>query len=189
MGATTETSVKYLAEARTSQFTVQVFAGGVLSAFGHSPTIVIRDFSAVVQLNSEDLTKSSLKVTINPESLAVRDEVPDKDRREIERTMKQEILETSAYPEIVYDCSNVAVSKTGEGQYSVTCNGDLTMQGITRSKSVSARVALGEDSLRAFGNFSILHSDYGLKLVTIAGGALKVKDELKFSFNILARKE
>lgn len=189
MGATTETSIKYVANTRASQFTVQVFAGGVLSAFGHSPTIVIHDFSAVVQLNMEDLSKSSLKVAINPESSAVRDDVSDKDRREIERTMKQEILETSKYPEIVYDCSSFAVSKSGEGQYSVTCNGDLTLHGITRSKSVAARVAVSEDSLRAFGNFSILQSDYGLKPITIAGGALKVKDELKFSFNILARKE
>jgi hypothetical protein len=37
--------------------------------------------------------------------------------------------------------------------------------------------------------FSILQSDHGLKLASVAGGALKVKDELKFSFNILARKK
>jgi hypothetical protein len=50
-------------------------------------------------------------------------------------------------------------------------------------------VALTEDSLRAFGNFSLLQTDYDLKLASAAGGALKVKDELKFSFNILARKK
>jgi hypothetical protein len=50
-------------------------------------------------------------------------------------------------------------------------------------------VAMTGDSLRAFGTFSLLQTDYDLKLVTIAGGALKVKDELKFSFNIVARKK
>jgi hypothetical protein len=39
----------------------------------------------------------------------------DKDKREIERTMQQGILETSSYPEIVYECSSLAVTKASEG--------------------------------------------------------------------------
>jgi hypothetical protein len=54
---------------------------------------------------------------------------------------------------------------------------------------VAAKVAVMGDTLRAFGSFTILQTDYDLKLVNIAGGALKVKDELKFSFNMLARKK
>jgi polyisoprenoid-binding protein YceI len=189
MGSTTETSVHYVMDTRASQFTVQVFSGGLLSAFGHSPTIAIRDFSGEAQVDPDDPEQSSLKVTIKAASLAVKDDISDKDRREIERMMQEEILETSAYSEIVYECSNIAATKAGEGQYSVTLNGDLTMHGVTRPQAVPARVALTGDSLRAFGTFSLLQTDYDLKLVTIAGGALKVKDELKFSFNILARKK
>lgn len=188
MGSTAETGVHYVADARASQFTVQAFVGGLLSAFGHSPTIAIRDFSGEARVNPEDIAHSYLKVTIQAGSLTVRDDVSDKDRREMERNMREEILETSAYPEIVYECSKIAGSKTGE-QYAVTLNGDLILHGVTRSQPVSARVAVIGDTLRAFGSFSILQTDYDLKLVTVAGGALKVKDELKFSFNILARKK
>lgn len=189
MGAVAETKVQYAVDKRASQFTVQVFAGGLLSSFGHSPTIAIRDFSGEAQVNPGDLEHSSLKVTIKADSLAVRDDVSDKDRSEIERIMKEDILEVSAYPEIVYECSNIALAKSGEDQYSATLNGNLTMHGVTRAQVVAARVALSDGPMRAFGNFSILQSDYDLKIVTIAGGALKVKDELKFSFNILARKK
>ena len=189
MGSATETRVHYVTDARASQFTVQVSAGGLLSAFGHSPTIAIRDFSGAAEVDLEDISHSSLKVTIKPDSLAVRDDISDKDRREIERTMKMEILETDAYPEIVYECSKIDTNKAGEGQYSVTLNGDLTMHGITHTEPVTARVAVTGDSLRAFGSFSLLQTDYDLKLVTIAGGALKVKNVLKFSFNIVARKK
>ena len=179
MEPVTETMVQYLADTRASQFTVQVFAGGLLSAFGHSPTIAIRDFSGEAQVDPEEMAHSSLKVTIKAESLAVRDDVSDKDRREIERVMQGEILESSAYPEIVYECSNIAATQSGEGQYSATLDGNLTMHGVTRAQVVTARIAVMGDTLRAFGNFSILQSDYELRLVTIAGGALKVKDELK----------
>lgn len=189
MEPATETRVQYVTDARASQFTVQVSAGGVLSAFGHSPTISIRDFSGEAEVDLEDIAHSSLKVTIKSDSLAVRDDISDKDRREIERVMKTEILGTEAYPEIIYECSKITANKAGEGQYSVILNGDLTMHGITRSRPVTARVAVTGDSLRAFGSFSLLQTDYDLNLVTIAGGALKVKDELKFSFNIVARKK
>ncbi|GAC1428202.1 MAG: hypothetical protein NVS1B11_07540 [Terriglobales bacterium] len=189
MTQTTEASVHYALDTRASQFTVQVFSGGLLSAFGHSPTISIRDFAGDAQVNFEDPEQSSLKVTITVASLAVKDDISDKDRREIERVMKQEILETSTYPEIVYQCSSISATETGEGQYSVTLNGELTMHGVTRPQPVSARVVLAENSLRAFGNFPLKQTDYDLKLASVAGGALKVKDELKFSFNIMARKQ
>jgi polyisoprenoid-binding protein YceI len=189
MGSTTDTSVLYVADTRASQFTVQVFAGGLLSAFGHSPTIAMRNFSLDAHVNPDHIEQASLKVTIKASSLTVRDDVSDKDRREIERMMQEEILESSTYPEIIYECSNIAATKPSEEQYSVTLNGELTLHGVTRSQPVPARVTLAEDSLRAFGTFSLLQTDYDLKLVTIAGGALKVKDELKFSFNILARKK
>jgi polyisoprenoid-binding protein YceI len=189
MGSTTETSVRYVMDTRASQFTVQVSSGGLLSAFGHNPTIAIRGFSGEAQVNADDLGRSFLKITIDAGSLTVRDDISDKDRREIERAMQQEILETPTYPEIVYECSNIAATKAGDGNYSVTLRGDLTLHGVTRPQTVPARVALNGDSLRAFGNFSLLQTDYDLKLASVAGGALKVKDELKFSFNILARKK
>lgn len=188
---TTEIAVRqqYIADTKSSQFTAQVFAGGLLSAFGHSPTIAIRDFAAEAEVNLEEIEKSSLKATIHAARLAVKDDISDKDRREIERTMQEEILESSSYPEIVYECSQIAATKNGEGQYSVTLNGDLTLHGVTRSLAVPARVVLDGDSLRAFGNFSLRQTDYELKLASVAGGVLKVKDEIKFSFNILARKK
>jgi polyisoprenoid-binding protein YceI len=189
MESTTETRVHYTADTRASQFSVQVVAGGLLSAFGHSPTIAIRDFSGDVRVNPDDLGHSSMKLTIQAESLAVRDDISDKDRREIERTMRQDILETEAYPEIVYECSDISTSKVGEGQYALTLNGDLTLHGVTRFQAVDVRVTLNGDALQAFGTFSLLQTDYALKLASVAGGALKVKDELKFSFNIVARKQ
>jgi polyisoprenoid-binding protein YceI len=186
--AATENMVHYVTDARASQFTVQVFAGGLLSSFGHNPTIAIRDFSGEAEVNPDAVERSSLKLTIHAASLTVRDDISDKDRSEIERSMQQEVLESSSYPEIVYECSNLSATKAGEGQYSATLNGDLTMHGVTNRQIVPARVSLNGDSLRAFGDFTLRQTEYGLQLASAAGGALKVKDELKFSFNIVARK-
>jgi polyisoprenoid-binding protein YceI len=185
----TETEIRYVTDARASLFTAQVSSGGLLSAFGHNPTIAIRDFVGEVEVDLDEIERSWLKVTIQAAKLSVQNDISDKDREEIERTMREEILETSSYPEIVYESSSVAANKTGEGRYTATVNGDLTMHGVTRPQSVTARVVLEGDTLRAFGNFSVMQTDYELKLASVAGGALKVKNEVKFSFNILARRK
>jgi polyisoprenoid-binding protein YceI len=188
MQATTET-MHYVTDTRASKFTAQVFSGGLLSAFGHNPTIAIRDFQGEAQLDLEHIERSTLRVTVNAAALSVQDDLSDKDRKEMEHTMQEEILETSSYPEIVYECSRIAATKAGEGQYSVNFAGDLTMHGVTRRHAVPARVTVSGDSMRAFGDFSLLQSDYKLKLASVAGGALKVKDEVKFSFNVVARRK
>jgi len=45
-----------------------------------------------------------------------------------------------------------------------------------------------DDVLRAFGHFSLRQTDFGIKLVSVAAGGLKVKDEVSGSFDIVARK-
>jgi hypothetical protein len=40
--------------------------------------------------------------------------------------------------------------------------------------------------LRISGEFPLRQSDYGIKPVSFAGGALRLKDELKLSFELMA---
>lgn len=186
---TEDTAVRYSIDRRASTFTVRAFAGGVLSAFGHNPAIAIRDYNGEIRFDPEHPESACLRITIRADSLSVTDDVSDKDRRDIESKMREEVLETGSYPEITYDCSSIAAKKTGEGQYGIVLNGALMLHGVTKTQAVSARVTVNGDVLRAFGDFSILQSDYGIKLVSVAGGAVKLKDELKFSFNMVARKQ
>jgi hypothetical protein len=60
---------------------------------------------------------------------------------------------------------------------------------VTRELSIPAQLAQIGDMQRAFGEFSLRQTDFGIKLVSVAGGALKVKDELQFSFDIVVRRQ
>jgi len=180
--------VRYALDTGVSRFTVRAFASGMLSAFGHSPTFAIRQYSGEVQFNPETLEGASLRLAIKSASLEVADNISDKDRREIEGEMRDRVLEIGKYPEIVYECSRVTVNKAGEDRYSTSLNGDLTLHGITRGQSVSVKVAVTGDMFRGFGECSLRQSDYNIKLVSALGGGLKVKDEVKLSFDLVARK-
>jgi polyisoprenoid-binding protein YceI len=179
---------RYELDPRVSRFTVRAFATGMLSAFGHSPTIAIRDFAGEAGFDPDHPETGWLHITVKAASLRVTDDVSDKDRREIEREMQENVLESARYPEIVYDCSRVSVDNPGNGNYSVKLMGSLTLHGVTRSQPIQARLAVTGDMLRAFGDFSVRQSDYNIKPVSAIGGGLKVKDEVKFSFDIVARK-
>jgi polyisoprenoid-binding protein YceI len=179
----------YVIDSRASRFTVQAFATGLLAKMGHNPTIGIRDFSGGMKLNPDKLEANSFRLLIKTASMSVLDDINDRDRREIERLMSQEVLEISKFPEVVYDASNISITKMADALYSATVIGNLTMHGVTNSQKIPVRVALFGSMLRASGDFSLAQTDYNIKLVSVAGGALKLKDELKFSFEIVARKE
>jgi polyisoprenoid-binding protein YceI len=179
---------RYIINSAASKFTVQAFAAGLLSSFGHNPIIAIQDFSGIVELR-EKMEESSVTMAIQSASLKVQSDVSEKDRIEIERMMHEQVLRSDQYPQIIYTCSRVTASSAGDGQYWAALNGQLTLHGVTKSMTVSARVTANGDSLKASGYFSILQSDYQIDSISVAGGTLKVKDEVKASFEIVAKKQ
>ena len=186
---TASTLVVYTIDPGISRFTVRAFASGMFSAFGHNPTLAVRDFEGEATFSPDAIDDSRLVLRIKAGSLSVTDKISDKDRRELESTMNQDVLETSRYPEIVFESSEISASKAADGQFSVNMGGTLTLHGVSNSQPVAAQISLTGDMLRAHGEFTVLQSAYGIKPISVAGGALKVKDELKCSFDVVARKK
>jgi len=174
-------------DGRASRFTIQAFATGLLSAMGHNPVIGVRDLSGQVTFDPERKHARGFKLSIKSTSLSVENDVSAKDRSEMERLMNQEVLETTRFPEIAYEATQISIQGLGGALFSATLSGALTLHGVTRNLSIPARVALLGSMLRASGDFTLRQSDFDIKPVSVAGGALKIKDELKLSFEIVAR--
>jgi len=181
-------TARYTIDPTKSRFTVRAFATGLLSGLGHNPVIAARDFSGRIDFAPDALVESSLTLVVRADSLAVQNDVSDKDRREIERTMKDVVLQVEQFPEIIFESRQVSGMRMGENLYVAKIEGDLTLHGVTRRLTITAQVVPGEDAVRAYGEFLLKQTDFAIKLVSVVGGALKVKDELKFAFDIVARK-
>ena len=181
--------VHYRFDPAASRFTVQAFAEGLLSMFGHDPVIGVKDFQGEASFVPGTFENASLKLTINANSLRVVNDVKEKDRQDIERSIRDEVLETGKYPEIVFESQNVSLSRIGEGRYRARAIGALTLHGVTQNNIwINGEVTLNNDGLRAKGDFAIKQTDYKIKLVSVAGGTLKIKNEVKGRFDILATK-
>src|SRR6185503_21055529 len=104
--------------------------------------------------------KGSLVLRIKADALTLTDDLSERDRRDIERATREDVLEVAKYPEIIYECPDASARRTGEGQFEVTLPGSLTLHGVTVREPVSARVVLTASMLRAFGEFSLQQPDY-----------------------------
>jgi len=183
------TKVQYAIDTRASQFTVQAFASGLISAVAHSPKIAIRNWTGEVSFNPETLGDASLKVVIQAGSLEVLDDLRESDRRELHRVMYDDVLETRRFPEVVFESSSIGVERLKDNLTRVNVEGRVSLHGTTNGQSFFSQVAFGVDSFRAYGEFTLLQSDYGIRIASIAGGTLKLQDELKFSFYVVGRKQ
>jgi polyisoprenoid-binding protein YceI len=186
--ATSCGSIRYVIDPRTSQFTVQAFANGLIAAIAHSPKIAIRDWTGVLDVASDTFRDASIHIRVKAASLEVLDEMPDRDRRELHRIMNLEVLESAKFPEITYESTLVTTDKMKDDLYRVNVRGRLNLHGVSNEQDVAAQAAIGVDSIRAHGSFTLLQTDYDIRIASIAGGSLKLMDELKFSFYVVARK-
>ncbi len=179
--------MRFVIDPRVSRFTVRAFAGGVGAALGYGPTLTIGDFWGEAECDPATLEHASLRVTIKAASMAVAEDMREDDRRNLENLLNQQILRTSKFPEVSFTSEKLSPIEITRGLYRIDVDGELTLNGVIRPHSFVMQVTLNQHEVRAYGDFSLQQSRYGIPQVAIAGGLLQLQDELKFCFYIVAR--
>lgn len=182
-------TIHYKIDPKQSRFTAKAFASGMLSSFGHDPVLAVRDFTGEAQLTPDTFEDITLNIKVKADSLAVTNDVSEKDRNEIESKMRKEVLETATYPEITFRSTEASAGRIAGNWYRVKMKGDLSLHGVTNSEQIDTQVRVQGNILRASGEFTLKQSAYRIKPVSAAAGAIKLKDEIKFSFDIVAQRE
>jgi len=172
---------------KASQFTVQAFAEGLAGIADHRPRFSVREFSGKAEFDPDQLESGSLHLTARTGSLAIMDEVTQQDRKAIERVMFGEVLHPDTFPEVVFRSSRVVCSAVGENRYRADITGTVSLHGMENQESMQAQLVLSDGSLRAYGELKLRQTNYDITIASVAGGMLRIKDELKFVFFVVAR--
>src|SRR5271169_152548 len=143
--------VRYAIDPTASQFAVQAFASGLISAVAHSPKIAIRGWTGGVSFVPDPPTEAKLKVVVKTASLEVLDELRDSERRDLHRVMYDDVLETKRFPEAVFESSSISVDRLKENLSRMNVEGRLALHGTTNGQTFFSQVAFGADSFRAYG--------------------------------------
>jgi polyisoprenoid-binding protein YceI len=183
------TPVCYRLDPGRSRFTVQGFAGGLLSFLAHSPTFAVRNYAGELRLDGGTLRKARFEMTVRADSLELLDRVKPADREDIEGRMRHEVLESARYPEIRFEAGDVSADPTGEGQYRLRMSGRLTLHGVTNPVALDAQLFAYSDGVRLVGESPLRLSEYRIRPVTALGGAIQMDDRLRVAFDLVAWKD
>ena len=148
---------------------------------GHDLTIEATRWQADVVLNPADAGGSSVAVTIEADSLEVREgtgglkALTDADRADIKATIGEKLLSTAEHPVITFTSSQV----TGNTD-AFQIGGDLTIMGQACPVTVSG----GIDAGRIRGHATVTQSRWGIKPYSAFAGALRLADDVTVEFDL-----
>ncbi len=160
-----------------SQMTIHVYKAGMLSALGHD-----HEIAAPIESGTVDVQARKVELRVNTGALRVEDaKASEKDRAEIQSTMLgAEVLDASNYKDIRF--RSTAAESAGAGAWKVA--GELTLHGQTQPVTMDVHERDGHYA----GSCRFNITSFGMKPVKVAGGTIKVKDEVQIDFDIqLAR--
>jgi polyisoprenoid-binding protein YceI len=159
-----------------STITIRVFKSGFLSGLGDDHEIRGTVKSGTVN----DTEPAAVHLAIDAAALRVIDpRASAKDRADVQtRMLGPDVLDASRFPEIVFDSDSA--ERAASGGWLV--HGKLTLHGQTRPLSA----AVVENQGHYKGSFALKQSDFGITPIKIAGGAVKVKDEITIDFDVVA---
>jgi polyisoprenoid-binding protein YceI len=180
---------RYSLNAKASQFFVHAFATGLISVAALNPKFAIRDFSGEASFQPPLLGDASLSMKIRASSLEIMDEVSADDRKKINDSMFGEVLQTSLYPEIRFKSTKIEATKATESLFRLRVTGNLTLHGVTRVQEFDSQVMVSDDGFRAYGDFTLNQTNFGIQIASVAGGTLKMKDEVRFSFFLIGQRQ
>ncbi|MEP6568901.1 MAG: YceI family protein [Acidobacteriota bacterium] len=176
-------------DASKSKFIAHAQRGGLLWFKGHEHLVAAREFSGEAQLNADSLAASSLQLLVKTSSMTETNDAFTAQQKEIiNGELRDIVLEPAKYPEIVFKSTSVKGKALGANQYDLKIAGDLTLHGMTHSIVIPVKVTVSGTDLRAVGDFSINRSEFNVKATSAFHGLVRVRNTVKFTFDIVGQR-
>jgi polyisoprenoid-binding protein YceI len=155
-----------------STVAIKVYKSGLFSAMAHDHTI-----QAPVSGNIDTEAKS-VELSFNASEMKVLDPgTSDSERQQIDATMKgPKVLDVAQFPAIAFSSSAVTTSADH-----IQVTGTLKLHGVSRLLTVPVAWREGKYT----STVTLKQTDFGITPVKIAGGTVRVKDEIVIEFILM----
>lgn len=166
---------------------VHVGKSGVFSFAGHKHEI-LAPVSGNVTADPANLAASSVELTFQSARLTVLEEgEPKGDALKVEEVMRgPKVLDTVQFPTIHFRSKKVTGRAIPGAGFELSLVGELSLHGVTQEITLPVKVALDGRTLTATGHTALRHDQFGMKPVTVGGGAVKVDNEIGIDFKVVA---
>lgn len=176
-------------DAKVSAATAHVGKTGIGSFAGHEHNVVARDVQGEIMLDAEKLSESAVDLIIPTRSLTVSPEgEPDGDAPKVEQAMRgPSVLDVARFSTIHFGSTEVKGSPKEPGKYALEVTGEMTLHGVTKVVKLPIQLEVKGDLATASGKLTVKQTDYGIEPTTVAGGLVKVENEVVLAFKLVAR--
>jgi polyisoprenoid-binding protein YceI len=156
----------------------KVYREGAASKMGHDLILKVGEWSAKVNVDPDDLSRSTLEATAEVGSFSVKEGVGGVKplSRSDMSDIKKNIDKILAFPTITFRSTNVAVA----GGDRATVAGELTLGGSTQPADLELTMRDG----RIKGTMKVVQTEYGIKPFKAFMGALKVRDAVEVELDV-----
>ncbi|TAM80136.1 MAG: YceI family protein [Acidobacteria bacterium] len=168
---------------------------GLFAFAGHRHAVLASEWSADLKMNLDDLGRASATITLPAAKLVIDSPAArqkaglgggpgDSEVRTIQqRMLSSEVLDAAQYPRIKF--TTTAIKAQGSGQLQVT--GNMEIHGRSHPVTIQARYRSDGRQTALDGEFEIRQTDYGLRPESVAGGTVKVKNQIAIKFHIVMK--
>ncbi|HEV2198972.1 MAG TPA: YceI family protein [Bryobacteraceae bacterium] len=163
-----------IVDVNRSVLIVHVGKTGLFSAAGHEHWVD----APISRGQFNEGAEAQVEFAVDAQKMMVRpdEKTSTKDRAMIQETMQSSVLESQKYPEIRFRSTSV----TPMGRQAWRVAGTLTLHGVSKAVAVEVR----RDGDVYAGSARLKQTEFGIQPVSIAGGVVKVKNELDITFKI-----
>jgi len=158
-----------------STIRIHVGRAGMLSSAAHEHWVA----AAIADGRLDETPPGRISFRVEARRLKVEEDksLSAKKQAEVQRTMQTEVLQSEEYRDITF--RSTSIKETGADAWEV--QGDLSLHGQTRPVMTAVRKQQGA----YVGRCQLKQADFGIHLVRVGGGILKVRDELDIEFSIV----
>jgi polyisoprenoid-binding protein YceI len=168
----------------SSRLDVKTGKSGLFSFAGHTHVIRARAVAGQLVYFPKQRGRSHLSIKLPTDSLQVLTPNDTAEIRKVTEAMRTEVLHVDKHPWMTFVADGLTPTN-GKMDLELA----VTMEGTTRKVPVTANVAIGPDTLKATGNFTVLQTDFGIKPYKGGpAGTVKVADKVTLCFDLMALK-
>jgi polyisoprenoid-binding protein YceI len=176
----------YRLDSSQSKFIAHAESGGLLWFKGHDHLVAVRDFSGEAEMTSGSITPASLEIIAKAGSMVETSSVfTDQQKQIIDKELREIVLQPDQYPDITFRSTSVTGKAANANQYELEITGDLTLHGVTRQINIPTHVTIAGNDMRAQGEFSVNRDDFKVKATSAVHGLVRVRNKIKFTFDIV----
>lgn len=180
-------SHNYSFDAATSEINVILTQEGLMSRRYPTHRVLAKSFTGKIELPNDE-TKMSATLEAEAKMLTNMDTTMSEfERKEFHSALRSQVLEAEKFPVIKFVSVSVSGLQKDGDKRSFTLNGDLTLHGVTKRMAFPVSATITEKELRATGEAKLKQTDFGLKPFEKGMGLIKIGDEVKVSFSVVAK--